>query len=166
MRVFLRRLTVFSVICVLLLTSSARGEMDYLRIIAHDDSPQYQRQKLRARAILRQNHAHSMDGEEICRLLEAHGISAHMQIRPFAPGFPYPKGDALCIILGEGRGRNWFTFFTSFDLISALFSMPKEAQRKEAQKKSGVSFYAARWGTCVAFPLISGIVDFFTSDFP
>ena len=161
MRVFLRRLTAVLLLMVLLPVSPAHGENTYFRIIAHDDSPFYQAQKLRARAILRKNHAHGMDGDEICALLQNHGIGATSAVLPFSPGAPYPKGDALCIILGDGEGKNWFTFFTSFDFLASLFSMPKESQ-----KKSGVSFYAARLGTYVHFPLLSRVFDFFTSDFP
>ena len=129
---------VFFLFCV---TPAARGEGTwYLRVIAKDDSPKAQEEKLQVRDAAWAACPPCLDElpEALDRIRKAAEEIAPctVEIREWTPGDGMPAAPTLYITIGEGKGHNWW---------GVLYRDAVRLARAEGEDAGAVSFIWPVW---------------------
>ena len=120
-------------------------ETVYVRVIAHDDTPLMQQQKLLLRNRILCALNESKDTDAIEKHLLSNGFPMHIEFCLWTPSIPLPAQKTLVATLGKGEGHNWWGALNPELYSSSLFETPK---------KSGAAFRSAVQNKTVVFPFL------------
>ncbi len=120
----------------------------YLRVVARDDSPEAQAEKLRLRDAVRAAcPARCADPQALLPLIQsiaAPFAPCRVDLRPWTPGGGVPPAPTVYILLGEGAGHNWWGILYPNALLWARLEEeptdrdePKETDAAEQSKPNG-----------------------------
>ncbi|MBR6524606.1 MAG: hypothetical protein IKT57_01395 [Clostridia bacterium] len=126
-------------------------EAPLIRVIAHNDTAFMQQQKLLVRnkaLILLHN---GMEAEDIIKALKADGFPLQTRTCTWTPHPPLPSRQTFLIILGSGKGHNWWGVLHPDIYRSPLF---------QTHHKNGAAFSDADQNKIVVFPFLDSLFRF------